>query len=115
MLDAKTIIVVAADQGIRRSVAFALEVEGYSTESYDTVQKAEASCREALCTILDDDVLRSEPQAAAQLLSNRGRRAILLVDGLSALQQRVDNTTLTKPFTGADLLGVINSLIEAAK
>ena len=115
MLDTKTIVVVAADQGLRRSVAFALEVEGFSTESYDTVQKAEASCREALCTILDDDVLRSEPQAASQFLCNRGGRTILLVDGLSAFQQRVDNTTLTKPFTGADLLGVINSLIEAAK
>ncbi len=53
--------------------------------------------------------------AAARFPSNRGGRAILLVDGLSALQQRVDYTTLTKPFTGADLLGVINSLIEAAK
>ncbi len=115
LLDAKTIIVVAADQGLRRSVAFALEVEGYYTESYDSVQKAEASCREALCAIVDDDILRSEPQAAAQFLSNRGGPAILLVDGLSALQQRVDYTTLTKPFTGADLLGVINSLIEAAK
>ncbi|PII37832.1 transcriptional regulator [Sinorhizobium meliloti CCBAU 01290] len=115
LLDAKTIIVVAADQGLRRSVAFALEVEGYSTESYDTVQKAEASCRDALCTILDDDILRSEPQAAAHFLSNRGGRAILLVDGLSALQQRVDYATLTKPFTGPDLLSVINSLVEAAK
>lgn len=94
MLDAKTIIVVAADPGLRRSVAFALEVEGYSTESYDTVQKADASCREALCAIVDDDILRSEPQAAAQFLSNRGGRAILLVDGLSALQQRVDNTDI---------------------
>jgi len=27
----------------------------------------------------------------------------------------VDNTTLAKPFTAADLLGVINSLTEAAK
>jgi len=72
----KTIIVVAADQGLRRSVAFALvEVEGYSTESYDTVQKAEASCRGALCAILDDDILRSEPQAAAQYLNDLGRRA----------------------------------------
>ncbi|MFQ6186691.1 transcriptional regulator, partial [Sinorhizobium meliloti] len=60
LLDAKTIIVVAADQGLRRSVAFALEVEGYSTESYDTVQKAEASSGEALCTILDDEILKSE-------------------------------------------------------
>ncbi|MDX0426264.1 transcriptional regulator [Sinorhizobium medicae] len=90
MLDAKTIIVVAVDQGLRRSVAFSLEVEGYSTESYDSLQKAEASCREALCTILDDDILRSEPQAAAQLLRNRGGG----------------------PF---GRLGVINSLIEAAR
>lgn len=112
-MDTKTIIVIAADQGLRRSVAFALEVEGYSTESYDTVQKAEASCREALCTILDDEILRSEPQAATQFLSDQRGRAILLVDGLSAIRQRVDNTTLTKPFTGADLLGVINSLIQA--
>ncbi len=96
-------------------MAFALEVEGHSTGSYDSLQKAEASWREALCAIVDDDILRSEPQAAAQFLSHRGGRAILLVDGLSALQRRVDYTTLTKPFTGADLLGVINCLIEAAK
>nr|WP_325052059.1 hypothetical protein [Sinorhizobium meliloti] len=44
-----------------------------------------------------------------------GGPGILMVDGLSTLQQRVDNTTLTKPFTGADLLGVINSLLEAAR
>ncbi|WP_041915243.1 hypothetical protein [Sinorhizobium meliloti] len=114
LLDAKTVIVVAADQGLRRPVAFALEVEGYegyATQSYDTLRAAEDASQLALCTILDDDILRSEPQAAAQFLSNRGGRAILLVDGLSALQQRVDYTTLTKPFTGADLLGVINSLI----
>lgn len=95
-MGAKTIIVVAVDQGLRRSVAFALEVEGYSTESYDSLQKAEASCREALCTILDDDILRSEPQAAAQLLRNRagGPYCWLMA---------------CRP------LGVINSLIEAAR
>ncbi|WP_274852561.1 transcriptional regulator [Sinorhizobium meliloti] len=114
-MDGKTIIVVAADQGLRRSVAFALEVEEYATQSYDTLRAAEGASRVALCTILDDDILRSEPQAAAHFLSNRGGRAILLVDGLSALQQRVDYATLTKPFTGPDLLSVINSLVEAAK
>ncbi len=114
-MDSRPIIVVAADHGLRRSVAFALEVEGYSTESYDTLQKAGASCREALCTILDDDILRSESQAATRLLQYLGARAVLLVDGLSALQAHVDNTILTKPFSGPDLLGVINSLIEAAR
>nr|WP_276574135.1 transcriptional regulator [Ensifer sp. IC4062] len=111
----RTIIVVAADQGLRRSVAFALEVEGYSTESYDTVQNAEDSSKGALCTILDDEILRSEPQAATQFLKKLGSRGILLVDGLSALQPNLGNAILTKPFTGPDLLGVINSLIEAAR
>jgi FixJ family two-component response regulator len=115
LLVGRSIVVVAADQGLRRSVAFALEVEGYPTESYDTVQKAEASSREALCTILDDEMLKSEPLAATQLLKDIGRRAILLVDGLSALQPRADYAILTKPFTGADLLGMINSQTEAAK
>ncbi|MDX0522049.1 transcriptional regulator [Sinorhizobium medicae] len=73
------------------------------------------SSGEALCTILDDEMLKSETVAATQLSKNLGSRAILLVDGLSAPQPPADYTTLTKPFTGADLLGVINSLIEAAK
>lgn len=115
MLGGKSIVVVAADPGLRRSVAFALEVEGYPTESYDTVKKAEESSRDALCTILDDEILRSEPQAATQFLKSLGATAILLADGLSALQAHVDNTVLTKPFTGPDLLGAINNLIEAAK
>lgn len=115
LLSGRSIVVVAADQGLRRSVAFALEVEGYTTESYDTVQKAEHSSRGALCTIVDDEILRSEPQAAKQFLKNLGARAVLLVDGLSAHKAHVDNAVLTKPFTGPDLLGVINSLIEAAK
>lgn len=96
-------------------MAFALEVEGYSTESHDTVQNAADSSKGALCTIVDDEVLRSEPQAATQFLKRLGAQGILLVDGLSALQPNVGNAILTKPFTGADLLGVINSLIEAAK
>ncbi len=115
MLGGRSIVVVAADQGLRRSVAFALEVEGYSTESYGTVQNAEASSKGALCTILDDEILRSEPQVATQFLKNLGARGILLVDGLSALQPHVGNAILTKPFTGPDLLRAINSLIEAAK
>jgi len=68
----RSIAVVAADQGLRRSVAFALEVEGHSTDSYDSLQKAEASWREALCEIVDDDILRSEPQAARNSLAIGG-------------------------------------------
>ncbi|WP_272913687.1 transcriptional regulator [Sinorhizobium arboris] len=96
-------------------MAFALEVEGYPTESYDTLREAEDASRVALCTILDDEIVRAEPQAATRLLQYLGSRAILLVDGLSALRAHADTTVLTKPFSGPDLLGVINNLIQAAK
>ncbi|WP_325053325.1 transcriptional regulator [Sinorhizobium meliloti] len=83
---------------------------------FQLIDAARSFWPEALCAALDDDMLQSESQAAAQFLRDReGGRAILLVDGLSALQAHVDNTVLTKPFTGADLLGVINSLVVAAK
>jgi hypothetical protein len=114
LLPGRNIVVVAADRGLRRSVAFALEVEGYSTESYDSLCRAEGPSQGALCTILDDEIVRAEPQAL-QLLRNLGRRAILLVDGLSALQAHVDNTILTKPFSGSDLLSAVNDLAEVAK
>jgi DNA-binding response OmpR family regulator len=115
LLFGRSIVVVAADHGLRRSVAFALEVEGYATLSYDTLRAAEDASRVAPCTILDDEIVRSESQAATRLLQYLGARAVLLVDGLSALQAHVGNTVLTKPFSGPDLLGVISNSIEAAK
>ncbi|CCM70484.1 hypothetical protein BN406_04202 (plasmid) [Sinorhizobium meliloti Rm41] len=114
-MDGKTIIVVAADHGLRRSVVFALEVEGYAAQSYDTLRAAEDASRLALCTILDDDILRSEPQAAAQFLSNRGVGPYCWLMACRPFSNVWTTRHWTKPFTGADLLGVINSPTEAAK
>ncbi|MDK1387705.1 transcriptional regulator [Sinorhizobium sp. 8-89] len=114
MLADRSIVVVAPDQGLRRSLAFALEVEGYSAESYDALWKAEGSSRASLCTIVDDEILKSEAQAA-QALQRLGGRVILLVDGMSPLQEHDGTIILTKPISGSDLLGVVNSLAAIAK
>ncbi|MEY9163562.1 FixJ family two-component response regulator [Sinorhizobium fredii] len=105
----KSIVIVAPDQGLRRSLAFALEVEGYPTQSYDALWKAEGSATASLCTIIDDEILKSEAQAV-QSLQRRGRRIILLVDGMSVLQEHAGTIVLTKPINGSDLLDVVNSL-----
>ncbi|WP_370055278.1 transcriptional regulator [Sinorhizobium fredii] len=111
---ARSIVVVAPDQGLRRSVAFALEVEGYSTECYDALWKAESSSRESFCAIVDDEILKADAQAA-QSLRNLGSHVILLVDGLSAVRAHADTIVLTKPFSGSDLLGAVDGLAELAK
>ena len=84
LLTDKSIVIVAPDQGLRRSLAFALEVEGYSTKAYDSLWKAEAAPT-AFCTIVDDEILKSEAQAVQSLRDMRSR-IILLTDGMSALQ-----------------------------
>ena len=113
MLAGKSIVVVAPDQGLRRSLAFALEVEGYSTESHDALWKAEASSVAPFCTIVDDEILKSEPRAA-QILRDMGSRIILLVDGMSVLQEHAGITILTKPINGSDLLEVVNGMAAVA-
>ncbi len=110
----KSIVVVAPDHGLRRSLAFALEVEGYSTESYDALWKAEGSSTASLCTIVDDEILKSEAQAA-RILQDSGSRIILLVDGMSAFREHAGTIILTKPISGSDLLGVVNGLAAVAR
>ncbi|TCN28294.1 hypothetical protein EV184_114123 [Sinorhizobium americanum] len=112
MLTEKSIVIVAPDQGLRRSLAFALEVEGYSTKAYDSLWKAEAAPT-AFCTIVDDEILKSEAQAVQSLRDMRSR-IILLTDGMSALQEHAGTIILTKPINGSDLLEIVNSMPAVA-
>ncbi|WP_085034707.1 transcriptional regulator [Ensifer aridi] len=110
---ARIIVVVAPDRGLRRSLAFALEVEGYFTESYDALWKAEASAKRALCTIVDDEILKSEPQTA-KFLERPDLRVVLLVDGMTAFKEHGDTIVLTKPINGSDLVRAVNGLERIA-
>ncbi|AUX78824.1 hypothetical protein NXT3_PB00163 (plasmid) [Sinorhizobium fredii] len=106
---ARIIVLVVPDRGLRRSLAFALEVEGYMTESYDALWKAEASTGRALCTIVDEEILKSEPQTPRSLERPDGR-VVLLVDGMTVVKEQGDTITLTKPINGSDLVSVVNDL-----
>ncbi|WP_280952477.1 transcriptional regulator [Mycoplana dimorpha] len=112
---AENIVVVAPDQGLRQSLAFALEVEGYSTEAYDALWKAEPASRKSLCTIVDDEILETEAQLA-KVLHGSGCRVVLLVNGVTARAAAEDDAiVLTKPISGADLVHVIDGLAETAR
>jgi hypothetical protein len=108
---AKTIIVVAPESAFRRSLEFALEVEGFSVESHALLSEAEQSPTTAiaLCTVVDEGVLRSRA-GPPRSLERITRPVILLANELSATVARKGLTILTKPLRGNDLVDVLHGL-----
>lgn len=111
MAIAKTIIVVAPESAFRRSLEFALEVEGFSVESHALLSEAEQSptAAIALCTVVDEGVLRSRA-GPPRSLDGMKKPVILLANELSATPARKGMTVLTKPLRGSDLVDVLHGL-----
>ena len=111
MVAAKTILVVASESAFRRSLEFALEVEGFSVVSHALLSEAEQSpaVANAVCAVIDEGALRIET-GAPRLLERITRPVILLADGLSATAARKGMTVLTKPLRGNDLVDVVHGL-----
>ena len=114
MAIAKTIIVVAPESAFRRSLEFALEVEGFSVESHALLAEAEQSPAAvvALCAIVDECVLKSRT-GPPRSLERITRPVILLANELSATAARKGLTVLTKPLRGSDLADALHGLSAA--
>jgi hypothetical protein len=112
VLSPAKIIVIAADAGLRDSLAFSLQVEGYLVEAYDAWCESGASLLPCI-KIIDDQVIRDSP-AALDYVCREAGAVILLADGLSPAPDNVRAEILTKPFEGADLVRMVNNLAFAA-
>jgi DNA-binding response OmpR family regulator len=104
----RNIVIIEPDLGLRQSLTFALEVEGYRVEALDTWRKAHIPITPTLCMIIDDNLLRSR-EDARRYLRDLGQTVILLTDGVYPAVND-DGLILTKPFEGADLLRLVRSL-----
>jgi hypothetical protein len=112
VLSPAKIIVIAADAGLRDSLAFSLEVEGYQVEAYDAWCESGASLLPCL-KIIDDQVIK-DSQAAFDYVCRETGAVILLADGISPAPENVRAEILTKPFEGADLVRLVKTLAFAA-
>ena len=104
---ANTIIVVAPDPGLRRSLEFALEVEGFAVESHASLSTVEAShqANAAACLIVDESAIRLSP-AGRQPLAGFAGRVILLVEDVDPTGTE-GFAVLTKPVEGNDLIDMV--------
>jgi len=106
-----TILVVASDHGLRRSLAFALEVEGFEVVACDSWQQATLSAGSALGMIVDSEIFRLDA-AARQSLLDPEHKIILLADGMLPPLAHADAKVLTKPFEGSELMAAVGELFR---
>ncbi|CAN7659489.1 transcriptional regulator [Rhizobium sp. LjRoot30] len=109
MDDRNTITVVAPDTGLRRSLAFALEAEGFVVESFVDLVAAKASMQTADCAVVDARVLKTEEDVWLSLGKLR-RKAILLTTGITSYADRGAAAELSTPFNGNELIELLDHL-----
>lgn len=105
------ILVVASDEGFRRSLVFVLEAEGFDVEPHAHLSKAIASPRAkaAGCTIVDEDAMRGRVSAWKEL-GRSARPIVLLADRFLPLPDLTgfpDAKVLIKPFLGSTLVETV--------
>jgi DNA-binding response OmpR family regulator len=103
------VLVVAPDRGLRRSLEFALEVEGFVVVSFEDLTAALASPRaaEGTCVVIDEDALLNDPLAMTAV-RRFNKPAFLLIDRTRSVPESLGIRVLRKPVLG-------NALITAVK
>jgi len=112
LVAASTILVIAPDREFRRSLEFALEVEGFEVTSHGSLTDAEAliAASQAVCAVVDDGALGLDPVAARRVLERLAKPVILLADRVSPTGDDRGLTVLTKPLQGGALIELVQAL-----
>jgi DNA-binding NtrC family response regulator len=103
----QTIIAIAADDAVLRSLAFALGVEGFKVKVFAAWRAAQPLIEDAICVIVDVDVCRKDPDAR-RALADPARRIIVLTDGMPPPDAAHTVRLVAKPLEGTDILAEVN-------
>lgn len=100
-----TVLVVAPDQAMLRSLTFALEAEGYTVEAKAGFLPGPIPRTESACAVVDETAL-SDPNDPAEL-SGLHVPVILLVERKSRVPALPGLSLVEKPPLGRDLLDAV--------
>jgi len=109
-----TVLVVAPDQELRRSIEFALEAEGFIVASYALLAAALVAPQsgKAACAVVDEEAIIGQPESGDRL-QRLGRPVILLIDRLQAVPPAAVVQVLMKPMLGSQLVESVGRAIAA--
>lgn len=110
MIGPKVVAIVAADEPLRRSLAFLLEIEGYRTMSHSLLTKGlrRIATMPTDCVIVDADIAGF--REAERDLRSLGVPLILLTSG--SARPIPHAIRLQKPVLGQALLDIVASAIQ---
>jgi hypothetical protein len=104
-----TIVAIASDPALLRSLVFALKAHGYRVAPFRTWKAAEDSAKGAHCIILDG-CLPLEDQKACLDAVAPSVGIVLLADDETRHDQRPGLHVLQKPLSGTDLVSALTTL-----
>jgi DNA-binding response OmpR family regulator len=110
-----TIVAIAKDSALLRSLAFALEAHGYRVKPFRSWQLAKSSTVDAFCVVLDSNLPASDK---VEWLADRepGVGTILLAEDDLDLGGRDPGViVLNKPLAGPDVLSALATLKARAR
>lgn len=105
-----TIVAIAKDSALLRSLAFALEAHGYRVKPFQSWNSAKDSARGAFCVVLDNNLPAADKVA---WLADRepGVGTVLLAeDDLELAGRDPGVIVLNKPLAGPDVLTALATL-----
>lgn len=115
LLQTPTIVAIAKDSALLRSLVFALEAHGYRVKPFRSWQSAKDSTVGAFCVVLDSNLPASDK---VEWLADRepGVGTILLAEDNLALGGRDPGViVLNKPLAGPDVLTALATLKARAR
>lgn len=111
MSKTRPVVVIVPDMALNRSLAFALEAEGYRVSTFTALDAATAALPGSLCIIADQDILPGHHLAGGRLEPFAARTVMLSEFGTD--DEKSDMQVLTKPLNGADVLGAVGRILHA--
>jgi hypothetical protein len=110
----RLVLVIAPDDGVRRSLEFVLEVEGYVVDSHAVLTTAIASpfAATAACAVVDEDAVEGLA-AGWEAIGHLDKPIVLLVDWLRPLPDRAGMKVLGKPLLGHVMIEAVQSMIDS--
>ena len=108
------ILVAASDEAFRRSLAFALESDGFKISAHAGAADAFAShlSRTAACAVVDEDAV-SDWKWASRQFDQFGRPVIVLVGFLQRAPALPFARFVTKPFLGEPLVNAVREAVAS--
>ncbi|KQR69375.1 hypothetical protein ASG25_17425 [Rhizobium sp. Leaf384] len=108
----RTIVAIAADDAMLRSLAFALGVEGFHVLGCASWRAARPLIAGSVCVIVDVDICRKDADARRSL-EDSANRIIVLTDGMPSPEAARNHRLVAKPLEGSDILAEVDRFRRA--